>query len=452
MFTPISQSAQDSATELYLGFFGRAPDTAGLSYWAGQISAGASALSVAAGFAQTTEFHTQYGALNAAAQVNLIYQDILGRAPDAAGAQYWTTQLSSGAAIGNVVWSVVDSAFHQQGTADGLLVQAKVAAGEHLAAPIVSNVSTTAWNPVTGFGEINVASAIGAALNTPIAQGAVVNAGLAAWQIGAAHFQDAWNAGYTGKGVVIAEIDTGIDLSNAALTHNISAASWNFVAGNSNVQDDNGHGSAVASEMIGYSTGANANTLGGAYDAQLMVLKAMDANGNGSIANLVKAINYAVDHGANVINISSGGVLADPTELAALNYAQSHGVIVCMAAGNAGSANAQYPANFAQSLSTTIAVGSSAQNLDGSVAFASNTNQAGTLTPYDYVNAPGVHVLGYGLNGVLETWTGTSFATPLVAAEVADVLSAHAGLSAAQVVQAVVNTTVGLVGVQTISA
>ena len=77
MLTPISQSAQDSATELYLGFFGRTPDTAGLSYWASQIASGASVLSVAASFAQTTEFHTQYGGLNAAAQINLIYQDIL---------------------------------------------------------------------------------------------------------------------------------------------------------------------------------------------------------------------------------------------------------------------------------------------------------------------------------------------------------------------------------------
>ena len=447
-----SQFAEDTATELYLGFFGRAPDTAGLTYWATQIALGSSPLSVANNFALSAEFQTQYGALNPSQQIDLVYQDILGRTPDASGAQYWTSKLVAGTAIGEIVWNIVDAAFHQQGTADGLLVQNKVAAGEFLASAVVMNIPQTVWSTSSGFGEINVANAIAAAINTPIKQGTIVNTGLGAWQIGAAHFQDAWSAGYTGKGVVIAEIDTGIDLNNASLTHNLSSANWNFVANNNNVQDDNGHGTAVASEMIAYSEGLNKGLLGGAYDAQLMVLKAMDSNGNGSIANLVSAINYAVNHGANVINISSGGLTADASELAALNYAQAHGVIVCMAAGNSGATTAQYPANFAQSLSTTIAVGASAQNIDGTVAFASNTNKAGAISAYNYVDAPGVHVLGYGLNGLVETWTGTSFAAPLVSAAVADVLSAHSGLTAAQIVQSVVNTTVGLVGVQTVIA
>jgi subtilisin family serine protease len=168
---------------------------------------------------------------------------------------------------------------------------------------------------------------------------------------------------------------------------------------------------------------------------------------------LVSAINYAVSHGANVINLSLGGAAPSTAELVALNNAAAHGVIVCMAAGNSGAASTQYPASYAQSVTNTIAVGSSALNPDGStVAFASNTNQAGSSTPFSYVEAPGVHVLAYGLNSVLETWSGSSFATPLVTAAVADVLSAHTGLTAEQVVHAVVNTTVALVGVQTVLA
>jgi subtilisin family serine protease len=448
--TLVNSAAVDSATELYLGFFGRAPDTAGLAYWASQIASGQTPVSVAAGFAQSAEFHAQYDNLSASAQVNQIYQDILGRAPDAAGAQYWTTQLQTGTAIGQVVWDVVNAAFNEIGTADGVLVQSEVHAGELLASAVVSNTSATPWSAVSGFGEINVASALSAALNTSLAQGSIVKTGLGAWQIGAAHFQDAQAAGYTGKGVVIAEIDTGIDLNNSALTKNLSSASWNFVANNANVQDDNGHGTAVASEMIAQSANSSGAFIGGAPDAQLMVLKALDANGNGTDANLVAAINYAVSNGANVINISSGGGAPDANELAALTNAQAHGVIVVMAAGNAGASSAQYPAQYAQSISTAIAVGSSAQNFSGTtLAFASNSNQAGTQTAYNYIDAPGVSVLAYGLNNVLQTYTGTSFAAPLVTAEVADVLSAHAGLSATQVVQAVVNTAIGLVGLQT---
>ena len=453
MPTPITQSAIDSASELYLGFFGRVPDTAGLSYWATQIANGTSPVTVADCFAQSSEFTALYGPLSASAQINQVYWDILGRAPDASGGQYWTSKLVSGTPISEVVWDLVNAAFTVQGTDDALMVQGKVHAGEVLALAVVANTSVIPWSVVSGFGEINVASALSAALNTPVVQGTPVKIGLGAWQIGAVHFQDAWTAGYTGKGVVIAEIDTGIDLNNAALTHNLSTANWNFVTNNANVQDDNGHGTAVASEMISIGTSANGAMAGGAYDAQLMVLKAMDANGKGTEANLVSAINYAVSHGANVINLSLGGAAPSTAELVALNNAAAHGVIVCMAAGNSGAASTQYPASYAQSVTNTIAVGSSALNPDGStVAFASNTNQAGSSTPFSYVEAPGVHVLAYGLNSVLETWSGSSFATPLVTAAVADVLSAHTGLTAEQVVHAVVNTTVALVGVQTVLA
>jgi len=450
---PTTQFAEDNVTELYLGFFGRAPDTAGLSYWATQIANGASPVDVAKGFAQSTEFIAQYSNLSAGAQITQIYQDILNRAPDISGAQYWTSQLNSGTPIGEIVWDLVNASFNQQGTPDGLLVQGKISAAEVLASPVVLNISTTAWSPINGFGEVNLASALSAALNLPLPQGTSIKTSAGEWQIGATHFQDAWAAGYTGKGVVIAEIDTGIDLNNAALTHNLSSASWNFVNNTANVQDDNGHGTAVASEMIAVSASATGGMVGGAYDAQLMVLKAMDASGNGTQANLINAINYAVAHGANIINLSLGGATASPAELTALSNAASHGVIVCMASGNTGASAPQYPATYAQSASTTIAVGSSAQNLGvNSLSFTSNTNQAGSSSSYNFVNAPGTHVLAYGLNGVLETWSGTSFATPLVAAAAADILSAHTGLTAEQVVQAIVNTTVSLVGVQTVLA
>lgn len=451
MSTSITPFAEDSASELYLGFFGRTPDTAGLLYWAAQIAAGASPLLIAQSFAQSSEFATQYAGLSAIAQVNQIYENILHRAPDSSGAQFWTTQLQSGTPIGQIVWSVVNAAFNQQGGVDASLVQGEIHNAESLMAPLVTNTPSVEWNVNSGFGEINTASAISAALDVALPQGTPVKVGLGAWQLGTAHFQDAWAAGYTGKGIVIAQIDTGIDLNNVALTQNLNSASWNFVSNNANVQDDNGHGTAVASEMI--AAPSVTGLVGGAYDAQLMVLKTMDANGNGTEANLINAINYAVSHGANVINLSLGGVTPDGAELTALNNAAAHGVIVCMAAGNAGASSTQYPANYAQQASTSIAVGSTALNLDGStVAFASNTNATGSSAPYNYVDAPGVHVLAYGLDGVLETWTGTSFATPLVAAEVADILSAHTGLTATQVVQAVVNTTVGLVGVQTVTA
>ena len=452
MPTPISQFAQESAAELYIGFFGRTPDAAGLYYWSNEISKGLSPLEVAKGFAKSTEFAQKYGDLTAAAQVNLAYQNILERAPDATGAQYWTSKLQGGTPIGDIVWNLVHSAFTQQGTADAMLVQGKVNSAVNLMSPVVADIPMSTWSSSSGYGVINVSAALSSILGLEIEPGAKFKTSVEQWSTKVTQFSDAWAAGYTGKGVTVAVIDTGIDLTNTALTHDISTLSWNFVANNANVQDDNGHGTAVATAITSRPTAGNANALvGGAYDAELMVLKAMDANGKGTQANLVAAINYAVANGADVINLSLAGT-NDAAILAALNNASAKGVIVCMAAGNTGASAPQYPAAYAKASNTVIAVGSAMQNTDGSVAWASSTNSAGTLEPYNYVLAPGSKVLAYGLNNVVKSWSGTSFATPYVTAAVADLLSVNSGLGAEQIVNALVNTSVDLIGVQSVFA
>jgi subtilisin family serine protease len=447
--TSISQFAFNSATELYLGFFGRAPDAAGLYYWSNQITQGTSPIEVAKGFSNSTEFIQKYGSLNAGAQIDLAYQNILDRLPDSGGHDYWTHRLEAGTSIGEIVWSLVDAAFNQQASVDGLLVQGKVTSASTIMAPAILDTPLSAWNTSAGYGVINVASALSSVLGLTVTQGTSFDSSIDQWPITVSHFQDAWAAGATGKGVVVAVIDTGIDLSNSAINHDISSWSWNFVGNNANVQDDNGHGSGVISQINSHPSASNTMALyGGAYDAEVMVLKALGADGQGTQKNLVAAINYAVEHGAQVINLSAGGNFNDATTLAALTNAADHGVIVCMAAGNSGATVPQYPAQYAKLIDTTIAVGSVAQNSSGALSWVSSNNLAGTSVPYNYIEAPGSNILGYGLNNVFRSWSGTSFATPYVTAAVADLLSAHSGLGAEQIVNALVNTSVGLVGVQ----
>jgi subtilisin family serine protease len=447
--TPISQYAFNSATQLYLGFFGRTPDMAGLYYWSKQISLGLSPIEVAKGFAQSAEFAQKYGPLSAGAKIDLAYQNILERKADPGGHAFWTNRLETGTTIGEIVWSLVNAAFQQQGTADGLLVQNKVSAVETIAAPVILDKPIAQWSASAGYGVVNVASALSSLLGINIKQGTSFTSSIEQWPITTAKFQDAWAAGATGKGVVVAVIDTGIDLSNSTVNHSISPLSWNFINNTANVQDDNGHGTAVASQINARPSATNTKALyGGAYDAELMVLKALGANGQGSQKDLVAAIHYAVDHGAQVINLSVGGNFNDASTLAALNYAAERGVIVCMAAGNSGASAPQYPAQYAKMSSTTIAVGSVTQNADGSLAWANSTNSAGSTAAYNYINAPGAKVLGYGLNNAIQSWNGTSFATPYVSAAAATLLSANTGLDAELIVNALVNTSVGLVGVQ----
>jgi subtilisin family serine protease len=300
------------------------------------------------------------------------------------------------------------------------------------------------WSKVWGYGEIDVLKALTAVLGKAPADVVVPAAIQSQWDLGILHFQDAWAAGDTGKGIVVADIDTGIDLKNSSLTKNLSQYDWNFISNSSNVQDDNGHGSCTASEICAANDGKGVT--GGAYDAQLMVLKALDAKGSGSDDNIVSAINYAVAHGANVINLSLGDNTPDVTLQTALKNAASNGVIVCMAAGNDGTASPDYPAIYAQGITDCIAVGATKQSGSG-VAMASFSDQAGTATPYNFIDAPGVAIKGYGLNGAVLSWSGTSMAAPLVAAEAADILSAHTLLSVGQIVQDIVHTTVPLVGV-----
>lgn len=318
--------------------------------------------------------------------------------------------------------------------------------------PVVSTVpatTITGWSQGAGYGEIDVLKAITAAIGKAAQDVSVPTSIKSQWDLGAVHFQDAWNAGYTGKGVVIADIDTGIDLKNASLTKNLSQYNWNFVNNTSNVQDDNGHGSCTASEMIAANDGRGVT--GASYDAQLMVLKALDAKGSGADSTIVAAINYAVAHGANVINLSLGGATPDPTLETALSNASAHGIIVCIAAGNDGSTQPDYPARYAQAIADCIAVGATQASGSG-FSMASFSDQAGSTTAYNFVDAPGVGIKGYGLNGAIYSWSGTSMATPLVAAEAADLLSAHTSLTINQIVQDIVHSTVSLVGVPTTTA
>jgi subtilisin family serine protease len=440
----ITQNIEDSVTELYLGFFGRAPDVGGFAFWAQQLAIGISPTVVAANFAQSAEFIAMYSALTPEQTVTKIYQHILERAPDAGGQAFWANALKADAPIGDIVWSLVNSAFSQQGTADGLLVQSHVTAAELALSNPLSMPVISSWSAQSGFGQIDVAGAFHALLGKDLPSALLPKAVSIQPGLSDLHFQNAWTAGYTGKGVVIADIDTGVDLTNSALTHNLSTASWNFVSNNNNVQDDNGHGTAVATELIAHGTDNGNVFTGAAYDAQLMVLKTLDAKGAGSVANTVKAIDYAVDHGAQVINLSLGGSAPDPSELVALNYAANHGVIVTIAVGDAGASGPQFPAAYAQLVGNTIAVGASASN-GSAYTLASFSNLAGTSTPYAFVDAPGSHIFAYGLNGQVQSWSGASFAAPLVAAQAALLISANTGASSEQITQAIVHTTISLV-------
>lgn len=278
---------------------------------------------------------------------------------------------------------------------------------EQLPAPI-----TNGWSSIAGNSSIDVSKA----LSEIVSVQDVIPIDSFAFHLKTAHFEDAWGAGYTGKGIVIADLDSGIDLNNADLSSSVSSLSYNFVDSNTNVQDNNGHGTFTASEMIASNNGDS--VIGGSYDAQLLVLKVANQYGCASSSNVMKAIYYAVDNGADIINLSMGSSLEQPMVKSAMDYARQHNVLISVSSGNTLSDKPQYPAIYATSNGNICAVGATF-NLNGNEAFNAVSSKAGSNTAYNYVTATGTNVVGYDQLGAVTVMGGTSMAAPLVASEMA---------------------------------
>lgn len=156
------------------------------------------------------------------------------------------------------------------------------------------------------------------------------------------------------ESVVVAVIDTGVSQSLSDLADTTFVTGYDFVNNDSDPTDDNGHGSHVTG-TIAQSTGNSIGVAGIAPKVSIMPLKVLDANGDGYSSNVVNAVYYAVNNGADIINMSLGGTSMSTAETAAYEYAAAHGVLIVAAAGNDGVSDKSYPA--ASDISTIISVG-----------------------------------------------------------------------------------------------
>jgi serine protease len=239
--------------------------------------------------------------------------------------------------------------------------------------------------------------------------------------------------------ITIAVIDTGADLSSPELAPKAPLA-YSVVSGSSTVTDLNGHGTFVAS-IAGGSTSRGALLQGFGGDAHLMIVQANSDDNDFTDANEAAAIVWAVDHGAQIVNLSLGGRDTSQVEQDAVAYAGAHGVLVVAAAGNDGRTwnAAIYPAAL---LGGGVGLAVAASTAAGTRAGFS------TEAPYIALAAPGVNVLGAlsstsqsslypraKLPGLYGYGTGTSYAAPQVAGAAALVWAANPALSAAQVMQ-----------------
>jgi serine protease len=163
------------------------------------------------------------------------------------------------------------------------------------------------------------------------------------WNLRSINVEGAWN-NTKGNGATVAVIDTGISLVTD-LKNTKFVQGYDFVNDRVDAADDNGHGTHVAG-TIAQSTNNNYGVAGIAYEANLMPLKVLSAEGGGTITDIAEAIRYAADHGADVINMSLGGSGDTSVLREAINYAHQKGVIVVAAAGNSNDSSAAYPSRY----------------------------------------------------------------------------------------------------------
>jgi len=183
------------------------------------------------------------------------------------------------------------------------------------------------------------------------------------WHMRQLGMPDAWKRG-TGKGVVVAVIDTGVS-KVADLGETKFVDGFNFIGNNANAADDHGHGTHVAG-TIAQSTNNKLGVAGVAYGASIMPIKVLSARGSGSVAGITQGIRWAADHGANVINMSLGGPTKMGSMANAVKYARDKGVVIIAAAGNDGRGRVGYPAAYPG----VVAV--AATQFDESTTFYSN--------------------------------------------------------------------------------
>lgn len=264
---------------------------------------------------------------------------------------------------------------------------------------------------------------------------------------------NAVNSGSLNSKVVIAIIDTGIDISHPAIKESLwinpgesgldeagrdkatngidddgngyidDVHGWNFVHDNHHLKDRHGHGTHIAGIISAGAmpTSSQNDVRGMAPDASLMILKYYDptARHSSPLANTIKAIRYATKMGAHIINYSGGGLTPSELEKDAISAAAKKNILFVAAAGNEAS-NADkarfFPASY--ELSNILAV--TAVDTDRRILATSNYGQRSIAAA-----APGYEIRSTLPGGKYGTMTGTSQATAFVSAAAALLIGHH---------------------------
>ncbi len=235
----------------------------------------------------------------------------------------------------------------------------------------------------------------------------------------------AWNTTLGSSNVTIAIVDTGIEYGHPDLSANFrSNPGRDFHTDDADPAPDTPssevHGTLVTG-VVGAVTD-NGTGVAGISDCELIAGRAIGPNGQGTVADIAAAVEWATDEGADVVNLSFGGGGFSQTLKNVVSYAHNNGCLPVAAAGMSGQSGVAYPAAFSECLAV------SAVDSTGAISSTSNTG------PKVELAAPGVGVFSTTTqaDGSYAVRSGTSMATAVVSGVAGLVQSVHGPLSPAE--------------------
>lgn len=237
------------------------------------------------------------------------------------------------------------------------------------------------------------------------------------WAIEKIELDRAWEVEKGNPEVIVAILDSGIDLDHPDLKDNIITG-YDFVDEDSLPGDNQGHGTLCAG-IIGARGDNGIGIAGVTWNCKLMPIRVTDAEG--TYFNLAQGIIYAAENGAKVLNISLGGCAYSMVLEEAVNYALLQGCALVAGVGDDNTDKPVYPAGYEG------VIGVAATNSEDKVSSDSNYG--------DFIDlfAPGVGIYSTFLNGGYAYSSGSSAATPLVSGLAALIISADPSLNGERV-------------------
>ncbi len=223
----------------------------------------------------------------------------------------------------------------------------------------------------------------------------------------------------------------GIDDDNNGYIDDING--WNFVSNTANPDDDDGHGTHVAGIVLGVGLDITSTTITTA-PMRLMILKFLDSTGSGTTSNAIRAINYAVNNGAKILNNSWGGGSYSQALHEAVTYSYQQKSLFLAAAGNSANNNDVSPL-YPASLDAPHIVSVAATNDWDYLASFSNYG----LTKVTLA-APGVSILSTLPGSKFGYSSGTSMATPFVSGVAVMMLREASDLTGYQLKEALMSS------------